>query len=262
MYSVTQRIKQIKQPYGGYINKKLFNVNYLNGDELDIKQENISPSTVGLVVDYLTRLHFEKDIFKVFDISLRGFNLNNVIERDIYNQLIDLLVSVKLHTIRSDELIKVACLVAPYDAIYRAGIPANQIASKMPNEATIRHIRIMVNRTIKLFENSKQLFTNITFSEGYTDVISTGDGDFATEDTIYDLKVSKQGLNSKQTLQIYLYYLLAKRSCQNKYKNINKIAIYNPRLDVEYICNVKDISEDIEQDVKYNVMGIKEGDNY
>ena len=124
MYSVTQRIKQIKQPYGGYINKKLFDVNYLNGDELDIKQENISPSTVGLVVDYLTRLHFEKDIFKVFDISLRGFNLNNIIERDIYNQLIDLLVSVKLHTIRSDELIKVACLVAPYDAIYRAGIPA------------------------------------------------------------------------------------------------------------------------------------------
>lgn len=260
MFSVTQRIKQIKQPYGGYINKKLFNINYLNGDELDIKQENISPSTVGLVVDYLTRLHFEKDIFKVFDISLRGFNLNNVIEREIYNQLLDLLVSVKLHTIQSDELIKVACLVAPYDAIYRAGVPASQIAPKMPNEATIRHIRIMVNRTIKLFENSKRLFTNITFRGGYTNVISTGDGDFATEDTIYDLKVSKQGLNSKQTLQIYLYYLLAKRSKQDKYKNINKIAIYNPRLDIEYICNIKDIPKNIEQKVKSDVMGINKYD--
>lgn len=260
MFSVTQRIKQIKQPYGGYINKKLFNLNYLNGDELDIKKENISPSTVGLVVDYLTRLHFEKDIFKVFDISLRGFNLNNVIEREIYNQLLDLLVSVKLHTIQSDELIKVACLVAPYDAIYRAGVPASQIAPKMPNEATIRHIRIMVNRTIKLFENSKRLFTNITFRGGYTNVISTGDGDFATEDTIYDLKVSKQGLNSKQTLQIYLYYLLAKRSKQDKYKNINKIAIYNPRLDIEYICNIKDIPKNIEQKVKSDVMGINKYD--
>lgn len=260
MYSVTQRTKQVKQPYGGYINKKLFNVNYLNGDELDIKQENISPSTVGLVVDYLTRLHFEKDIFKVFDISLRGFNLHNVIERDIYNQLIDLLVSVKLHTIQSDELIKVVCLVAPYDAIYRAGVPANQIAPKMPNEATIRHIRIMVNRTIKLFENSKRLFTNITFRGGYTNLISTGDGDFATEDTIYDLKVSKQGLNSKQTLQIYLYYLLAKRSGQDKYKNINKIAIYNPRLDIEYVCNIKDIPKNIEQKVKSDVMGINKDD--
>lgn len=257
MFSVTQRIKQVKQPHGGYINKKLFDVNYLNGDELDIKQENISPSTVGLVVDYLTRLYFKKDIFEVFDISLRGFNLNRLTEREIYNQLIDLLNSVKFHTIQSDELIKVACLVAPYDALYRAGMPASQIAPKAPNEATIRHIRIMVNRTIKLFENSKRLFTNITFRGGYTNVISTGDGDFATEDTIYDLKVSKQGLNSKQTLQIYLYYLLAKRSKQDKYKNINKIAIYNPRLDIEYICNINDISENIEKNVKYHVMGIK-----
>lgn len=258
MYSVTQRIKQVKQPYGGYINKKLFNINYFDGKILKVEEENIPPTTVGLVVDYLTRFYFEKNIYKVFDISLRGFNLNDEFEKKLYNQLVYLLKIVKNDSINSNNLIKIACLVAPYDALYRAGTPAHQIASKTPDQKTISHIKTMVNRTINLLKNKKQLSTNITFKGGYTDLIATGDGDFATEDTIYDLKVSKQDLNSKQTLQIYLYYLLAKRSKQDKYKNIDKIAIYNPRLNVEYVCQIKDISEEVEKNVKYHVMGIRE----
>lgn len=181
------------------------------------------------------------------------------LKKKLYNQLVYLLKTVKNDSINSNNLIKIACLVAPYDALYRAGTPAHQIASKTPDQKTISHIKTMVNRTINLLKNKKQLSTNITFKGGYTDLIATGDGDFATEDTIYDLKVSKQDLNSKQTLQIYLYYLLAKRSKQDKYKNIDKIAIYNPRLNIEYVCQIKDISEDIKKNVKYYVMGIREG---
>lgn len=51
MYSVTGRINVIKQPRGGYINRKEFTINVLeDGIKLN-EEENIHPSLVGLTVD-------------------------------------------------------------------------------------------------------------------------------------------------------------------------------------------------------------------
>ena len=55
MSSVTQRISKIKQPRGGYINRKSFACITLE-DEITLNtQENIHPSLIGLVIDYMTR---------------------------------------------------------------------------------------------------------------------------------------------------------------------------------------------------------------
>lgn len=55
MYSVTQRISKIKQPRGGYIKRKDFTcITLEDGIELN-SQENIHPSLIGLVIDYMTR---------------------------------------------------------------------------------------------------------------------------------------------------------------------------------------------------------------
>lgn len=52
MVSVTQRISQIKQPRGGYLNRKSFEVKQLEPETfIDTKYENIAPQTIGLVVD-------------------------------------------------------------------------------------------------------------------------------------------------------------------------------------------------------------------
>ena len=54
MYSVTQRISKIKQPRGGYIKRKDFTcITLEDGIELN-SQENIHPSLIGLVIDYMT----------------------------------------------------------------------------------------------------------------------------------------------------------------------------------------------------------------
>lgn len=55
MYSVTQRIKQITQPRGGYVKPKDFSVTVLDDKVVLNPLENIHPTLMGLVVDYLTR---------------------------------------------------------------------------------------------------------------------------------------------------------------------------------------------------------------
>ena len=52
MSSVTQRISKIKQPRGGYINRKSFACITLE-DEITLNtQENIHPSLIGLVIAF------------------------------------------------------------------------------------------------------------------------------------------------------------------------------------------------------------------
>ena len=55
MYSVTKRISMIKQPRGGYINKKELVVTQLDDGITLNENENIHASLVGLAVDYMTR---------------------------------------------------------------------------------------------------------------------------------------------------------------------------------------------------------------
>lgn len=73
LVSVTQRIKEIKQPYGGYLSRKAFEITQLTPDKMiDSKEENIAPQVMGLVVDYLTRFILTQDVRKAFAISLSG----------------------------------------------------------------------------------------------------------------------------------------------------------------------------------------------
>lgn len=68
MSSVTKRISMVKQPYGGYLNKNQFDVSVIDDGKILNEKENISPSLIGLAVDYLTRFMMgasAKDAFKI-----------------------------------------------------------------------------------------------------------------------------------------------------------------------------------------------------
>lgn len=72
MYSVTKRISMIKQPRGGYINKKDFVViQFEDGIKLN-ENENINAGLVGLAVDYMTRFMMGTKREVAFSISLIG----------------------------------------------------------------------------------------------------------------------------------------------------------------------------------------------
>ena len=72
MSSVTQRIREIKQPRGGYIKPSQLEEKILYDGETLFEEENLHASIVGMAVDYLTRLSMGADVDDAFSISLQG----------------------------------------------------------------------------------------------------------------------------------------------------------------------------------------------
>ena len=259
MASVTQRIKQINQPYGGYLKPSMFKTRQLNSKDNLYPGENINPGIVGMAVDYLTRFILTNNKEEAFKISLDGAviaqenNVKNAIEHA--NKLLGAIKDL------DDESIVNACALVGYDVWFRntkAAILANNNIPKIPDSHTIENIRIMVKRSLDFFEqygpitkngftfqaNSEELITDKQ-NGGYTLTVDSGDGDFLTKDTLWDFKVSKNKLKNEQTLQLLMYWIMGQHSQQNIYKNIDKLGIYNPRLNVVYLLEVDKIPQDI-----------------
>ena len=72
MVSVTQRIKEINQPRGGYLPIKLFSAERFEDHRVLNPVESVSPSLVGICVDYLTRFMKGAEASDAFRISLLG----------------------------------------------------------------------------------------------------------------------------------------------------------------------------------------------
>ena len=72
MASVTQVIRETKQPRGGFVRPAAFEKTVLDDGKILSTAENISPITVGTVVDYMTRFASGTKIPEAFSISIRG----------------------------------------------------------------------------------------------------------------------------------------------------------------------------------------------
>ena len=258
MSSVTGVIKTTKQPYGGYLRIKDFKViNMSDGIELyDIQQEDIHASLVGLAVDYLFRYCIGTDKADAFAISLIGAGL---LGNKHLKQAIKLLKEIELDNgYLTDKSIFNACKLVGYDVVYRVGalffVETKYIS---PNNETISNIRTMVNRCITFNKEYGEIIEQgMTFDGAYTNKIHIGDADFMTKDCLWDLKVSNQKPNKNHSLQLLIYYLLGINSVNSiKYKDINKIGIFNPRLNTLYTYNISDISDEILIEVGKNVIG-------
>lgn len=252
-YSVTRRITTIKQPYKNYINNKAFKIYYIDdGKDVDFKKENINPSIVGLAVEYLTHFMLGAPVNEAFYISLLGVK--------IFNKNSETLKSKKLlSNIRGldDNSIISSCKLAGYDVCYRASVMSYK-AVKEPNAETIENIRIMVNRSLNFWKKYGPIIKEgFTFDGGYTDIISTGDGDFLTKDTLWDFKVSKNEpiSNNSYTLQLLIYYVMGCHSIHQEFKKIKNIGFFNPRLNKIYIIPISTIPKSIIDEIATEIIG-------
>lgn len=249
MVSVMARVKQVKQPRGGYINPKEFNVFELI-DGIDLyPTENIHATLMGIVVDYLTRFTLGTSLEDAFKISLQGaFNIKE------FEYASDLLSEIKG---LDDNSIKNACKMVGYDIVYRAGAAAyTPVQNIEPDFHTISNVRTMIERSITFNEKYGPIIkAGFTFEGGYNKTIDTGDGDFLTETTLWDFKVSKAGPTNKNTFQLLIYYLMGLRSIHPEFKNIKELGIFNPRLNTVYLLGVNDISPEILSEVSSEVIG-------
>lgn len=253
MASVTQIIKRTKQPYGGYLKVGEFNKIQLDDNQI-LKEENIHSSLVGMTVDYLTRLMLGASPEDAFKISLLG--------AQVIKQKRKALTMFKNVNGLDKESIYYACKLVGYDVCYRSGPAGYKPVSEIkPDDDTINNIRIMVERSLDFFEKYGPIIKDgFTFEGGYTNKINAGDGDFLTNDTLWDFKVSKNSPNSKQTLQLLVYYIMGCHSIHTDFQNIKMIGIYNPRLNVIYLKNISEIPEEIIKIIETEIIGYSDGE--
>lgn len=248
MSSVTNRIKEIQQPYGGYLPIKMFSkVNMNDGIEL-FPEENIHSSLVGLAVDYLTRYSLGDSAEDAFIISALG-----AAQIGKQDEAMELMSAIKG---LDNDSITAACKLSGFDVCFRSSIAGYKpIEDINPNLQTIDNIRTMVNRSMSFWKQYGPVVKrNLTFEGGYTDTVQVGDGDFATKDTLWDFKVSKSAPTSKHSLQILMYYIMGCHSIHDYFKDIKKIGFYNPRLNVVYVCDIESISSDVIKAIEDDVI--------
>ncbi len=249
MVNVSARAKSVKQPKGGYLNPKDMDViEYDDGQTLG--PECLHPTTMGMVIDYLTRFMCTGDKESAFRISLRG---GVKADREEYTK--ELLNSI--HDKLDDESITNACRLVLFDSYVRAGRPPGIEPEKLTVDVqTCDNVRIMINRSLNfVVEYGPICKYGFVFIGGYTKTVNTGDGDFVTKDTLWDFKVSKYPPTKENTLQLLMYFLMGKRSIFPELQRPTKIGIFNPRLNTVYTYEVEKIDKDIIEEIKRDVIG-------
>lgn len=296
---VTKRIEQIRQPKGGYLKINLFEENKLVDNYEILEYESTIdkrkfPTLLGLVVDYVSRFLYTKDLIKSFEISFMGLiefsanpryasrNLTSDELLEIYDDYKNKLLSLNsldLNNINSSENIEIIKNIFPIvqlDSFYRSKYEPENIWIKDKGKLKLvfsnnypipdyicKNALICIKRTID-FYNSKN---NIVFGEVFDNgqIINSGDCDFISDDTIWDLKVSSKEVKdnssvSRWTLQILIYYLMLKHKTHHnydKYHSVKKIGIFNPYHNVSYELNVNDIiNEWYIDEIKKEIIGL------
>lgn len=293
MTSVTQRIMQYnqepRQPRGGLFNPKLLTATQLDDEQaaLDHKLENIHASIVGLAVDYLSRLarinandaqEAARQAANVFRASVMGaeriseFGGDDSIAADakavaLGFEMMQLDDGTVKYVIDVDAVHR-ACRLSMYDVGLRAGVVFYNLQSTQlaPDEVTTVHVLAMVERAAKFFEQygpvTKDGFVFVSEDEhaaggrgGYTDLVESGDGDFLTADTLWDFKVSASKPTKDHTLQLLMYFLMGKQSGLPEFEDITSVGIFNPRLNIVYHIETRELPADVIDTVRRDVIG-------
>lgn len=217
-------------------------------DELH-PEENVSPSLVGIAVDYLTRFMSGTSVEEAFKVSKLGAHV--VRQRRLFKKLLSNVYGL------DDDSIVAAVKLSGFDSAYRAGVTAYRPVEDIePDDDTVENIRTMVERSLRFFNQyGPKVMDGLTFEGGYTGYVATGDGDFLTNDTLWDFKVSKQKLQNKYTLQLLMYWRMGLHSIHPEYENVKYLGVYNPRMNIVYRLDVNDIPTDVISTVETEVIG-------
>ncbi len=254
MLSVKERIKSITQPRFGYLPRESFQViTYDDGLSVNTSSPSyLAYATIqGSAVDYLTRFLCGTQKEQAFAIPLLGAQI--VDETD---KAIELLK--KIRGLDTSSIIA-ACQLAGYDVAFRRGEAFFTGTQRIkPHKTIVDNIKTMVRRSLTFLERHKPVVAvGFTFEGGYTNLVSTGDGDFLTTDGLWDFKTSQREPTAEDTLQILMYYILGYHSVHPEFKLIETIGVFNPYLFRSYEIRIDDIPEKVLCQVSHDVLGFK-----
>lgn len=258
MGSVIGRVNEVKQPSGGYVNPSWFEAYTINDGLRLNENENVNPAIIGKTVDALTRFIKGEKAVDAFAVSYKGAVIAEKIfhQEGALKQAKKLLLGIKG---LDDVSIVNACKLVTYDVWIRnskGALMAKGVDETEPDMATINNIKMMVARSI-LFWNRYGPIVKYGFTfepDGYTDTVSSGDGDYLTADTIWNFKAARSKPTDKNTLQLLMYWIMGQHSGQEQYKTVQKLGIFNPRLNEIYCLDIKAVSGEIIAEVEKAVI--------
>ena len=265
--SVIKQMKgQLHQPHGGLIKSNWFEQIDLSSENKLYDAENGFPTCIAVTVERLSRYFIEND-------KNRKRKIFNFVDSGIFHAAISEMVSDKRakfdelfekhvkHTrnLKSKikdlniESIKATYELMSYDVLSPDRFFLEDISAI--NDETFKNIEIMVQRTLNFFEGQK-VNCGLPFSN-CGDIITGGETDFITDDTLYDMKVYRKAiLNKDHKLQIVIYWILGLHSgYKEQFEKIKKLSIFNPRLNVVWVLDVSDIPNEVIKFIEAKVIG-------
>lgn len=267
MASVKARAAEVVQPRGGYMKLSDFEIIERNDGVILHETESVHPSVIGMVVDYLTRVSTGTPVQDAFSISLAGAEIAE--SHGMRGARQDAVLYAKKIKGVDDDSIVCACKLVTFDVWRRNVIDAMSAKTYreiIVDKPTIENIRTLVSRSTGFFSDYGPIIADgFDFAPetgsidqylgmissgkgafgGYTATVESGDGDFLTEDTLWDFKVLKSKPNKNHILQIIMYWIMGKHSGQKIFSKIKKVGIFNPRLNVVYVLDMNKVPQDV-----------------
>lgn len=197
------------------------------------------------------------------------YEKNKDIQSDAFSELIYGINAFelfsKLKRGLSDETIISACQLVGYKIWYDDTDKAkkmeisNSRTEHVPDNKTIKNIRIMVNRLIQFLDREGDMIaSNFPFADeehnGYSEVISEGEGEYLTEYGIFVVDTSKNIPDDKMILKSFVHYIMAITSQIPIFDDIVKIGILNPRCNICYYIYTENIPVSIIREVKQDLI--------
>lgn len=283
--TVTQRARSVKQPYGGYVSIKEFElIKYEDNKKLyDLSEENLSPTMVGTVVEYFSRILSGATVERAFQKALLGarFAEEEYGKKGYCSDAIQCCENINRRL--DNKSIINACKLYTFETwVLFPDIAQNYKSHKdiNPNKETLYNIRVMLNRSktfLKeygpivdfefsftpehLYNTVMKPIRDVSYNSsinlmhgGYTETVKNGVGDFLTKDTIWDYKVSVKRPQKLQTLQLLMYWIMGHHSGKQKFENIDKVGMFNPRLNEVYLLDMNKVSKEIIKEIEDNVI--------
>lgn len=249
MASVTTIANKVKQPWGGYLRPRNFSIIDIN-DGIELEEETEPKyNLIGLTVDYMTRFLSGDSKADSFKISLAGATETK--ETEQAQKMLSEISGL------DDTSLLNAYLLTGYDVCFRCGAYNYKIVSK-PMPEIIKNIRTMINRSLLFLKQYGPVIQyGFTLKGGYTELVTSGDGDFITEDTLWELKVSKRPPKASHTLQLLMYYIMGKHSIHPEIFDVKKLGIFNPRLNKIYYISIDSIDPHLITEVSEKIIGYK-----
>lgn len=258
--SIREKARTAKQPDGGLISPNTFKVLKFSdalGDE--IRTGNID-ILMSMVRD-MSAIELGFRVDQVFRNAMRGaviLDKEHVKGKDERtNKQILMSHLMEIHGL-DNASIEHGWYATVYEIVYDRG---NLKFKSSPTKDDVEAVRRLSDRCISFFKKfGPVVYEGFDFGEGYTDVVSSGIGDFLTATSIIDLRFTTGVMSAQYILKLLMMYVMGKHSKKSAFTKVNKIGSFNP-ITGEYIFITSDrISEDVVKYVETQILMYKQRD--